>query len=537
LGFPKLIIRASFFVFCSLLILAACASRSAIEPAATSGPLALEVAIHENRVDGCTGCGCQLKDVVQEGETSEWWMTFGNVRDDDDKGWQRVGPSGFSYCGIGNYRTAAKLLQLSGGVPYLIVQAKAGAKNVEPGQTRVKLVWSIRTFDEFRQSGNAKYVRREFEQDGLVDDVFDSVVWLLDASTRERNDFGILGLVATARISPLGQREATYGKIEVGGDFPGAWIILDGTPVGRVKVLKAYTIDPVVTGSHTVVVRDFSGREVKRTVQVDVGKSVALTLNLLDRLGEETFDGLNPLGANAFGYEEFWRPKDGAVMVEIPAGDFIMGTDKPDSSPDERPAHTVYLDDYLVDKTEVTWRQFRKFTDATGLPLPPEPLWGRPDDYPLSSIAWDEARDYCTWVGGRLPTEAEWEKAARGVDGRDYPWGDKWDPTRCNSISGGLHRPESVGSYPACVSPYGVLDMAGSHWQWVSDYYGAGYYAQSPARNPGGPEQGTSRVERGGYWMSHPEQLKVTRRGKSAVDWRNSKHGFRCARSVAGAQQ
>jgi formylglycine-generating enzyme required for sulfatase activity len=217
------------------------------------------------------------------------------------------------------------------------------------------------------------------------------------------------------------------------------------------------------------------------------------------------------------------------VVVRIPAGEFLMGSPEGQGEPDERPQHRVYVSEFLIDKTEITWRQFRKFAEAKGSPLPPAPAWGTPDDYPAAFVLWEEAQSYCEWVGGRLPTEAEWEKAARGTDGRKYSWGNEWEPQRCNSISGGLHRPESVGSYPGCVSPYGVLDMPGSMWEWCADRNGESYYAESPSRNPKGPTSGRLRVMRGGAWMSQPLWLRAAYRFKASPSSRNNDHGFRCA--------
>ena len=206
-----------------------------------------------------------------------------------------------------------------------------------------------------------------------------------------------------------------------------------------------------------------------------------------------------------------------------------MGSPEGEGEADERPQHRVYVSEFLIDKTEVTWRQFRKFANAKGTSISRTPVWGTSDDYPAAFILWEEAKGYCEWAGGRLPTEAEWEKAARGTDGRKYPWGDEWDAKRCNAISGGLHQPESVGSYPNCLSPYGVLDMAGSMKEWCADRYGETYYAESSSRDPEGPTSGRLRVMRGGGWMSQPMWLRAAYRFKRSPSSRNHDHGFRCA--------
>jgi formylglycine-generating enzyme required for sulfatase activity len=185
---------------------------------------------------------------------------------------------------------------------------------------------------------------------------------------------------------------------------------------------------------------------------------------------------------------------------------------------------------YLIDKNEVTWRQYGQFASDENLPQPPAPVWGRKDNYPASFILLEEARQFCAWAGGRLPTEAEWEKAARGTDGRAYPWGDAWDPTRCNSIYGGLHQPEPSGSMPRCVSPWGVLDMVGNVQEWAAepfrDYPGAEV-------QPGG--RYASHVTRGGGWMIQPAWVRTAFRQRRGPDSRLMDNGFRCVRDAPEA--
>jgi formylglycine-generating enzyme required for sulfatase activity len=243
-----------------------------------------------------------------------------------------------------------------------------------------------------------------------------------------------------------------------------------------------------------------------------------------------------------------------ADMVLIPAGAFLMG-----ATPAEQqavlafgwqgpiqnriqflvehsgPQHTVHLDAFYIDRQEVTNQTYRAFVDATGHQAPT--LWNSPRHLtdpaqPVVGVSWYDAQAFCTWQGKRLPTEAEWEKAARGTDGRRYPWGQEWDATRLHTadvIAGqaldnfatwtrwqrtmsagmGAARPATVGSYPHGASPYGVLDMAGNVWEWTADWYDPQYYATSPARNPTGPATGDAKVLRGGGW-DVPQTIAVT---------------------------
>ncbi|MHC9539634.1 MAG: formylglycine-generating enzyme family protein [Vulcanimicrobiota bacterium] len=207
------------------------------------------------------------------------------------------------------------------------------------------------------------------------------------------------------------------------------------------------------------------------------------------------------------------NPKDGAAMIIIPAGEFLMGSPEGTGSDDEHPQHRVYLDAYYIYKYEVTNGQFARFVKETRYKAVGN--WkeyaksGR-ERHPVVNITWNDAAAYCKWAGGSLPTEAQWEKAARGSNGRDYPWGNTWDGNCCNGgkgpkvsgmadISGGRGT-APVGSFPSGVSPYGVHDMAGNVWEWCSDWYDENYYRSSPSKNPEGPGSGSSRILRGGSW-------------------------------------
>jgi sulfatase modifying factor 1 len=218
-------------------------------------------------------------------------------------------------------------------------------------------------------------------------------------------------------------------------------------------------------------------------------------------------------------------------MIHIPAGEFLMGSN--DGSNDEKPQRKVYLDGYYLYKNLVTVAQYRKFCQAKGRRMPLAPSWGWQLDHPMVNVTWEDAAAYATWAGCRLPTEAEWEKAARGTDGREYPWGNEWDASKCaNSVGSSRSSTAPVGSYPRGASPYGCLDMAGNAWEWCADWYDESYYKSAPNRNPAGPTSGTYRVLRGGSWDDfNPIGFRAAFRLRYFPDFRSGDGGFRCART------
>ncbi len=197
-------------------------------------------------------------------------------------------------------------------------------------------------------------------------------------------------------------------------------------------------------------------------------------------------------------------------MVFVPAGPFIMGDDKSGQS-DEKPAHEVYLEDYYIARTPVTNAQYAAFVQATGYRAPGHWKKGSPPpqlaDHPVVFVTWHDALAYCRWLAeatGRpyaLPTEAQWEKAARGTDGRIYPWGNKFDKSKCNTVESGTFGTTPVGKYsPQGDSPYGVADMTGNVWEWCSSLYQPYPYRADDGREEAAA--GGSRVLRGGSWNS-----------------------------------
>ena len=266
------------------------------------------------------------------------------------------------------------------------------------------------------------------------------------------------------------------------------------------------------------------------------------------------------------------------IMVYMPSGEFRMGSDAGDAGAGqaEQPRHTVFLSAFWIDRTEVTNAMFARFVDATGYHTTAESQgasrvfdsasrewtkiagvsWRSPrgpgsnatglDAHPVAHMTRADAQAYCQWAGRRLPTEAEWEKAARGTDGRTYPWGNQppagnllnFADRRLNAdgadrnADDGYQFTAPVGSFPAGVSPYGALDMAGNVWELVADWYDENYYRSSPSQNPTGPGSGQSSILRGGAWGDSWQNVRAATRFPVALDWSYDTIGFRCARDA-----
>ena len=264
-------------------------------------------------------------------------------------------------------------------------------------------------------------------------------------------------------------------------------------------------------------------------------------------------------------------------MVIIPAGEFLMGSpDDGMSYDDERPQRKVYVSSFSIDRHEVTNARYQQFVNATGHPAPrhqkPEfTLWGHnaplagSEQHPVVNVSWEDAVAYCRWQDKRLPTEAEWEKAARGLDGHRYPWGDDWDFTRANSASYWAGRTVEfkdgkewkafwitgdgarisherglngevltlpVGSFPDGASPYGLLDMVGNVSEWVQDWYEPYSYLNAPLSDPQGPNGQLLKVVRGGSWLKPARNLRASDRDYGYPSDRASGIGFRCAKDA-----
>ncbi|MDP8223799.1 MAG: SUMF1/EgtB/PvdO family nonheme iron enzyme [Candidatus Lernaella stagnicola] len=231
-----------------------------------------------------------------------------------------------------------------------------------------------------------------------------------------------------------------------------------------------------------------------------------------------------------------------APMASIPATTFAMGYEPPGPlSPHKESRHEVELSAFSIDLHETTVGHYLRCVRA-GRCRWRITLLRKPLEAPMGGVTWNDAQDYCRFVGKSLPTEAQWELAARGVDGRDYPWGETWQPEKANACDGencsgeidGYAEAAPPGSFPQGAGPYGVLDMAGNMLEWVYDWSSDDYYSQSPRRDPRGPAEGTVKVVRGGSYfpadMGTPDRLKTWRRTTDPPDVRPDHIGFRCAR-------
>ncbi len=228
----------------------------------------------------------------------------------------------------------------------------------------------------------------------------------------------------------------------------------------------------------------------------------------------------------------------GIEMRLVPAGAFSMGSDRED---EEKPVHTVDLSAYFIDTYEVTNASYKLCVDA-GECNPPKqsdsstrsPYYANPqyDNYPVIYVDWSMANTFCAWRDATLPSEAQWEKAARGTDGRTYPWGEDISCDTANYISSCVGDTSEGGDYDIGKSPYGIYDMAGNVWEWVNDWYGENYYKSSLSFNPLGPDSGAGRVLRGGSWNFINYGSRSAVRINGTPGFNVNFIGFRCARSL-----
>ncbi len=313
------------------------------------------------------------------------------------------------------------------------------------------------------------------------------------------------------------------GAVFVSSTPSGASVYLDGAEIGVSPVKKAN----VSSGLHKIRVKKAGYRTYEKEITVYPNKTKTLAAVL-----------------TAVPKDQVLAIVDSNGMVLIPAGEFAMGGS--DGQDDEKPSCRVYLNAYYIDKYEVTNAQYRKFMKATGRK---EPRYWNDSKYnksshPVVGVSWHDAVAYAKWAGKRLPTEAEWEKAARGTDGRKYPWGNSWDGSKLNfadkntsyswrdkTVDDGYQYAAPVGSYEDGKSPYGCYDMSGNVWEWCADWYSKDYYMRSLDKNPKGPSSGKSRVLRGGSWVRNEGNVRCANRSLDYPFTQSYAGGFRCAKT------
>ena len=294
--------------------------------------------------------------------------------------------------------------------------------------------------------------------------------------------------------------------------------------------------------SHTVEPTTIDGQIISKTTTVLPSQTANIVLTHTSAVVDTPTPPFTP---TLLPYPTNIADDKGVEMVLVPAGEFTMGNDRGQEY--ERPAHKVYLDSFYIDIYEVTNRRYKDCVDTGVCHVPlyigsetRSSYYGNLEyeDYPVIYVNWEMAQTYCEWRGAQLPTEAQWEKAARGTDGRTYPWGEGIDCTNANywDSTRGICVGDTtkVGSYEGGKSSYGAYDMAGNVWEWVADWYLETYYQNSPASNPLGPATGDMRSLRGGGWAGLINQLYTFGRHVSLDEYPVGyiDAGFRCAKTV-----
>ncbi len=327
---------------------------------------------------------------------------------------------------------------------------------------------------------------------------------------------------------------------------------------------KALDIDEKTYDEATVIVHFDEPPREKKKKPVSLIVSVLILLVIAGALGgylvmkKEPTQTIKPLttagkqaGEAARGFEEIQHPEDGSVMVLIPAGEFTMGSDQYSA---EKPVQKIYLDKYYIDKFLVTNDQFQKFAEETNYVTDAEKEgyglvrigrrwkkveganWKKPDglttiegkgDHPVSQVSYNDALSYCQWAKKDLPTEAQWEKAARGIDGSEYPWGNSEPNDTMANFDNIIGTTTPVTQYDKGKSYYGLYDMAGNVYQWCKDWYGTG---ERKTRNPTGPDSGTEHVIKGGSFIEGMESLRSSNRDRYEPNYSSFLFGFRCVK-------
>lgn len=333
-----------------------------------------------------------------------------------------------------------------------------------------------------------------------------------------------LGYQASAFVDP-------NSAITLGKQLGARYIVLGSvTRFGGSYSLNVRIVDVQTTETRSV--SPVSVPSLSPEAVIRLGDSVALRLN--DMIQPGATPALPVQTPSSYGA---LKPGE---MLRIPAGPFIRGDQQKLGQGDESPVRTLYLETFDIGRYEVTQAEYKRFIDATGHRAPTTCDFGKVNwnpaeqpNHPVVCVSWYDAQAYCQWGGQRLPTEAEWEKAARGSKGLLYPWGDNkvvCDRAAFSGCMGEEAGLRPVGSKSPGTSPYGLYDMAGNVWEWVQDWYDPNYYRQAPDHNPPGPAQGKTKVLRGGGFGHDPSALRASNRSDIEPTHRNESTGFRCVR-------
>ena len=497
--------------------------------------VAFEVLV--NRADGSSRVLCEDPGEIQVQHRKEWWVAVAEARPDPGQG-SEAGRNGIR-CGRGPIEAATSGSEAALKAPYFVAGVSTTARLVRKMEDErvlaVGVSVSLRRGSGLDGGRQPAYEASQVEREFFFSESQDAFVPLFVASNAEREASGLREVFVRVSVKGVEAAQASvYGSVSVKSALDDAELLLDGGGVGRIPGGGETVLQNVPVGLRHLRVRDASGREIRRLVRVEANRTVLADLNPPVSSESARHYRLTPLGENAQGYQEYRREADGAAVVRIPAGEFLMGNPDTERSPLE---HRVYVSEFLMDKTGVTWDQYKQFAEATGTALPRhEPYWGVHDDHPVVYVTWEEGKAYCEWAGGRLPTEAEREKAARGTDDRKFPWGNE-PPSKERAVfrrTWGHEATGAVGTHPVGASPYGLHDMGGNLWEWCSDWYDDDYYAVSPYRDPKGPPSGSrGHVVRGGSWDSRPTVLSCSCRSWGHRGYRDGDFGFRCAMNAA----
>jgi formylglycine-generating enzyme required for sulfatase activity len=361
--------------------------------------------------EGRAVAACAASWELAPGAKAAFRGSFGQAHPDVQRPWKAAG--GDARCDQGG---------TPGAIPYLVADLSLTLLSSPGARHDLAAMVTVRRLTGFSAAGQAIYTDAVQHRTFSLEPGDAGIVPLLFSSPTEARDLGVDHVSLYVGVRDDAHTPARYGAISIRADAAGADVFLDGGRVARMPEEKLLTLWNVPAGDTEVSLRGGAGLEAKRLVTVSADRRVLVALGSA-RSFPAPPNALAPMGANHRGYEEYRRQRDDAVMVKVPAGEFLMGNLETEG----RPApHTVRVSSFLMDKDPMTWERYERFLEATGRPLPPhEPYWGILPDHPAVFVTWEEARAYCEWVGGRLPTEAEREKAARGTDARRYPWGNE----------------------------------------------------------------------------------------------------------------